>query len=219
LTGRWEDRSRSGAHRRAGLQPIQPDGPVVESRSRHVGRPGTGGNRPAQLTGQEASDLFAFFFAAGYFEPRVTPGAAGWCSAGSAAWHATAYRRPSARAFIRWRPGRRWRIRSRWPRNVEPLREMRQALDRGQIPYPRLSSQELTDMLVYLRGVAGPRPRAAEFSPASAETGQVLFARRGARAAIAGAFLWRVVTTRYSLTDFGAAMWNHRSRALRARPH
>jgi len=175
-----------------------------------VGRPGTGGNRPAQLTGQEASDLFAFFFAAGYFE---TPGDARRgrlvfrgkrCVACHgiqtpiregihpvAAWQAL--ENPISLAQEMWNHSG----------------EMRQALDRGQIPYPRLSSQELTDMLVYLRGVAGPRPRAAEFSPASAETGQVLFASKGCAGCHRGSLSLESRHTRYSLTDFGAAMWNH----------
>jgi hypothetical protein len=54
-------------------------------------------------------------------------------------------------------------------------REMRLALDRTQVPCPQLSPQELTDVLVYLRRVAGAPGRKAEFSPGSAETGQGIF--------------------------------------------
>jgi cytochrome c551/c552 len=170
-----------------------------------------------QLTGQEASDLFAFFFAAGYFE---TPGDARRgrlvfrgkrCAACHglqtpiregihpvAAWQAL--ENPISLAQEMWNHSG----------------EMRQALDRGQIPYPRLSSQELTDMLVFLRGVAGPRPPAAEFSPASAETGQVLFASKGCAGCHRGSLSLESRHTRYSLTDFGAAMWNHAFQSARS---
>lgn len=64
-------------------------------------------------------------------------------------------------------------------------------------------------MLVYLRKVAGAPGRKAEFSPASAETGQKIFALKGCAACHRGPHALEARPTRYSLTDFAAAMWNH----------
>jgi mono/diheme cytochrome c family protein len=61
---------------------------------------------------------------------------------------------------------------------------------------------------VYLRRTQ-KSGRAGAFSPSSAEPGAELFALKGCAACHRGALALEARPTRYSLTDFAAAMWNH----------
>lgn len=162
-----------------------------------------------ELSEREAADLFVYFFAARYFEqPGVVQRGkrvflAKRCAEchgiGSAlrdgiqpvaAW--TSLADPIALAQRMWNHSR----------------EMIPVLDRTKIPYPRFSAQELTDLLAYLRSAQEPG-RAAAFSPGSAESGEELFALKGCAACHRGALALEARPTRYSLTEFAAAMWNH----------
>jgi len=86
--------------------------------------------------------------------------------------------------------------------------EMRPALERNRVSYPRLSAQEITDLLAYLRTTEGAA-RPGQFSPGPADSGEKLFASKGCAACHVGNLKLEARPTRYSLTDFAAAMWNH----------
>jgi mono/diheme cytochrome c family protein len=90
---------------------------------------------------------------------------------------------------------------------------MRLALDGTVIAYPRLSTQELADLLAYLRSTLEHSP-AGEFSPAPADIGEKLFAAKGCAECHKGTLALDARTTRYSLTDFAASMWNHPFRTM-----
>ena len=162
-----------------------------------------------ELSEQQAADLFVYFFAARYFEQpgdakrgeRVFLGkrCAECHGIGSvlregiqpvAAWNSLAD--PIALAQQMWNHSR----------------EMKPALDRMEIPYPQFSAQELTDLLVYLRRTQEPG-HTGGFSPSSVESGEELFALKGCAGCHRGALTLEARPTRYSLTDFAAAMWNH----------
>ena len=172
--------------------------------------------RPA-LSEQQAADLFVYFFAARFFEQ---PGDA----------------RRGRRIFLEKRCGECHGIGSArregilpaasWKSLADPIalaqqmwnhsRDMRAALDRMEIPYPRLSAQELADLLAYLRGALG-QGRASEFSPAPASVaGPNLFASKGCAACHRGTLALEARPTRYGLTEFAASMWNHPSRTQSA---
>jgi cytochrome c2 len=91
--------------------------------------------------------------------------------------------------------------------------EMRAALARRAVPFPRLTAQELTDLLAYLRSLPQARGRQGKFSPASAEAGQGLFVSKGCAGCHKAELSLEARPTRYSLTDFAAAMWDHPLRA------
>ncbi len=166
-----------------------------------------------ELSEQQAADLFVYFFAARYFEElgdarrgeRVfsVKRCAECHGIGSvlregiqpvAAWRSLAD--PIALAQQMWNHSR----------------EMRPALDRTEIPYPRFSAQELTDLLAYLRSAQGPG-QAGDFSTGPVESGENLFVLKGCAGCHRGALTLEARPTRYSLTDFAAAMWNHPFRA------
>jgi len=163
---------------------------------------------------QQAADLFVYFFAARFFEQPGDArrgrqvflakqcgschGAASALSAGVrpvAAWESLAD--PIALAQRMWNHSR----------------DMRLALDGKVIPYPRLSTQELADLLAYLRSTLQHSP-AGEFSPAPADIGEKLFAAKGCAECHKGTLALDARTTRYSLTDFAASMWNHPFRTM-----
>jgi cytochrome c2 len=158
---------------------------------------------------QQAADLFVYFFAARFFEEPGDAGRGrqlfvakrcGTChGVGSAlrdgvrpvaAWESLAD--PIALAQQMWNHSG----------------DMRRALEGGAIAYPRLSAQELGDLLAYLRTTLDHSP-AGEFSPAPAEAGQKLFAAKGCADCHRGSLALEARSTRYSLTDFASAMWNH----------
>jgi mono/diheme cytochrome c family protein len=162
-----------------------------------------------ELSEQQAADLFVYFFAARYFEQ---PGDA----------------KRGERVFLGKHCGECHGIRSALREGIQPVaawksladpialaqqmwnhsREMRPALGRMNIPYPQFSAQELTDLLVYLRSAQQPS-HAGDFSPGSAESGEKLFVSKGCAGCHRGALTLEARQTRYSLTDFAAAMWNH----------
>jgi mono/diheme cytochrome c family protein len=171
-----------------------------------------------ELSEQQAADLFVFFFAARYFEQ---PGDA----------------KRGARVFLVKRCAECHGIGSALREGIQPVAawksladpialaqqmwnhfgEMRPALDRMGIPYPRFTAQELTDLLVYLRSTQGPG-HAGDFSPGSVESGEKLFVSKGCAGCHKGAQALEARPTRYSLTDFAAAMWNHPFRAAQNPP-
>src|SRR5271157_4914301 len=128
-----------------------------------------------ELSEQQAADLFVYFFAARYFEQ---PGDA----------------KRGERVFLGKQCGECHGIGSALREGIQPVaawksladpialaqqmwnhsREMRPALGRMKISYPRLSAQELTDLLVYLRSTreAG---HPADFSLGPPESGEELF--------------------------------------------
>lgn len=167
-----------------------------------------------ELSDQQAADLFVYFFAARYFEE---PGDA----------------RRGARVFLAKRCAECHGIGSplrpgiqpvaAWKSLADPIalaqqmwnhsREMKPELDRMRIPYPRLSAMEMTDLLVYLRSTQHPA-RVDDFSPGPAESGERLFVSKGCAACHMGALTLEARPTRYSLTDFAAAMWDHAFRTV-----
>jgi cytochrome c2 len=158
---------------------------------------------------QQAADLFIYFYAAGYFE---TPGDAkrgrlvflarrcGQCHGVDS----------PARAGIR--PVKEWD--SLW----DPIAlaqemwnhssDMARALSRSQVPYPLLTAQELTDLLAWLRASRPPSHTAGSV-PESPESGRALLVSKGCAECHRGEMALEAHRTRYSLTDFAAAMWNH----------
>jgi len=169
---------------------------------------GRGYERPV-LSEQQAADLFAYFYAAKYME-RPGDAARGkqlFASKRCADCHGISDQVAGGGPPV-----------ARWPSLNEPIAladqmwnhsaAMRQAAAARKIRLPELSSQELTDILVYLQNLPQTRGQKADFSPASPETGEMLFKVKGCFHCHQG----KLALDRFSgrtLTDFAAAMWNH----------
>ena len=162
------------------------------------------------LSAQDAADLFAYFFGAGYFEK---PGNTGrgrqvFSRARCSACHGIdAPQREGVRPVAQWASLRDpiALAQQMWNHSGE----MRAELDRSKIPYPRLDAQQLTDLLAYLRSLPQTQGLKAEFAPAAPQTGEKVFAARGCAACHIGDRALDRHTTRYTLNEFAAAMWNH----------
>jgi cytochrome c2 len=158
---------------------------------------------------QQAADLFIYFYAAGYFE---TPGDA----------------KRGRQVFLARRCGQCHGMDSPVRAGIRPVKEwdslwdsialaqemwnhssdMARALSRSQVPYPLLTAQELTDLLAWLRASRPPSHTAGSV-PESPESGRTLLVSKGCAECHRGEMALEAHRTRYSLTDFAAAMWNH----------
>lgn len=161
------------------------------------------------LDEQQAADLFVFLYAASYFE---APGDS----------------KRGSQLFIARRCGQCHGIKSPVRAGIRPVAEweslwdpialaqrmwihsndMASALDRSRVPYPLFTAQELTDLLAWLRK-SRQEGRTPEFAPASPESGRALLVSKGCTGCHNGALTLESHSTRYGLTDFAAAMWNH----------
>lgn len=166
-----------------------------------------------ELSEQDAADLFVYFFAIRYFEQPGEP---------KRGRQVFAQKRCSGCHGIESAIRDGIQPVSSWSALEDPIvlaqqlwnhsREMRQALERSRVPYPQLSAQQMADLLAYVRTTQG-RGRSAEFSPGPADSGEKLIVSKGCLACHMGNHKLEARPTRYSLTDFAAAMWNHPNRA------
>jgi len=169
----------------------------------------TGIARPP-LSEQQAADLFAFFFSARYFD---RPGDAG---RGKQVFHSK--RCAECHGIQSALEGGAPPV-AGWGSLNDPIAlaqqmwnhssGMKRALSSREIGYPRLSSQDMTDLLVYLQNLPQTRGRPTEFAAGAAEPGAALFKSKGCAGCHAGKRALEDRNTRYGPIDFVTAMWNH----------
>jgi cytochrome c2 len=198
-----------GQGRDRGFDPYRLAGLMWNHAPRMWGAMASQGVAKPELDEQQSADLFAFFYAASYFE---NPGntrrgrqlfllrRCGECHGAVYAVHAGI--KPVAEWDSPWDPialaQRMWNHSG----------DMARALDKSAVPYPMFTAQELTDVLAWLRSLR-PRAEPAAFAPASPESGRTLIESKGCAGCHRGSLALENHRTRYGLTDFAAAMWNH----------
>jgi mono/diheme cytochrome c family protein len=161
--------------------------------------------RPA-VTEQQAADLFAYFYATRYFDK---PGDAGRGKQVLASKHC-------AECHASAGPGKPV---GSWESAGDPVllaermwdhgAEMRAAFQTKGIKWPALTSQDLTDLLVYVQNLPENKDRTPGPTPAPSGEGQALFKEKGCIGCHQGKLS---LDNRYlgrTLTDFAVAMWNH----------
>ncbi len=163
-----------------------------------------------QVTADQAADLFAYFYAARFFErpgeaqrgkkfleeKRCTEchsiaGVGGTVGPAVEKWESLA-----APVLL---------IQQMWNHQTQ----MHNAMAARRIPWPQMSSQELTDILVYLQNL--PQTRGTEhflLLPPPSE-GAALFQEKGCAECHKGALALENRLGDSTLTDVAAAMWNH----------
>ncbi len=168
-----------------------------------------------------AADLFAFFYSTRFFEK---PGDAArgkrlFAERGCAGCHGIAAEvRAGAPPVIRWEDLNRPFALSAAMWNHMPA--MLAAMKSERRPWPSLSAQDLTDLLVYLRNLPEARGAFPRFEVTAGANGSELFRAKGCEschgpgAAFAGRIRGR------TLTELAADMWDHgpRMAALKAPP-
>src|SRR6266567_2557742 len=170
-----------------------------------------------QLTEAQAADLFAYFHAARFFE---RPGDAARGKRVFTAKHCVECHGVSAPvpnggpALASWRA----------PADPIALAQemwnhasgMRDAMVRRHIPWPQLTSQELTDLVIYIQNIPETRgkPQAFELTPNAAD-GERLFKERSCANCHQGDLDLQRRLSGGTVTDFAAVMWNHAPRMWR----
>jgi mono/diheme cytochrome c family protein len=156
-----------------------------------------------QLTEEQAADLFAFFAAKRYFDK---PGDAGrgkqlFASKHCADCHSSSPPVSNLQALA----DPITLAQSMWNHSTQ----MGAAMAKKGIAKPALTSQELTDILLYLQSQPQAKGLKPVFAPASAVTGEELFNAKGCAKCHSGANSLVDKFRNRTLTDFAAAMWNH----------
>ena len=177
------------------------------------------GVAPPQLSAESAADLFAYFVAARFFEK---PGDAGrgkqflteqHCfechgltqsnAAGAppvAQWESVTD--PVVLAQQMWNHGAR----------------MRQAYAERKLRWSPITSQELTDTLVYLQNLPGMAKAPSRFALPAAESGAQLFQAKGCADCHTGRLALDERLRNVSLTSMAVALWNHQANMKQPSP-
>src|SRR6266567_6586868 len=176
----------------------------VETRLRSVARPA--------MDEQQAIDLFAFFYSLRFFEE---PGDAARGKTLFSARKCASCHGVTAPKLANAKPVNQWTASGDPLELVETMwnhsTAMRAEMARNKIALPRLSGQDLADLLVYVRSVQGvPRRRSGVFRVASAELGKELFESKSCMGCHDPVTRFFAIGPRNeTLTDIAADMWNH----------
>ena len=165
--------------------------------------------RPA-LTAQQASDLFAFFVSARYFDQPADAGRGkrAFADKGCEGCHGIASS-PLAAAppVVKWESlaSPMLLAQQMWNHSAR----MGQAFTEKKAARAPLTGQDLSDILVYLRNAPETRSVPREFRFASASQGPELFQSKGCQGCHTGRNTLEGKLRDQSPTDIAAAMWNH----------
>ena len=169
--------------------------------------------RAGDLDNQAAADLFAYFYSARFFEK---PGDAGrgkrlFTERACALCHGlTEAARPGIKPV------------SQWDALADPIAlteamwnhapNMFAEFKLKQIPWPQLSGQDLTDLLVYLRNLPGTRQKPGGFETSTGGNGEAIFTSKGCAACHQSGSTFAPRIKGRTLTEIAAAMWDHSPR-------
>jgi cytochrome c2 len=158
-----------------------------------------------------AADLFAFFYSAHFFDK---PGDAG---RGKRLFHDRTCDRchgltdspnPAAPPIARWQSlGAPIELtQAMWNHSGAMYAEMQQK----KMPWPQLTGQDLSDLLVYFRNLPVSPGRQSILITTAGSQGETLFASKGCKACHdASTLLFRTGLDNRTLTDVAAALWDH----------
>lgn len=166
--------------------------------------------QPGNLDAQAAADLIAYFYSRRYFEK---PGDAARGKADFASKHCTDChgitdsRNPAAKPVAQWQSLSRpvELVNAMW----DHATQMKQEFATKKITWPELTSQDLTDMLVYLRNLPSTRNMAASFEITAGSDGAALFQSKGCAGCHKDANALEPKLKGKNLTDIAVDMWNH----------
>jgi len=167
---------------------------------------------PPPLSQEQAADLFAYFVSARYFE---RPGDAARGKQAFAAKHCADCHGLTQSKAAGAPPVAKWEsladpvvlAQQMWNHGAR----MTEALAKQKIARPALSSQELTDMLVYLQNLPETKHLAANFTFPPSEGGAQLFQSKGCSGCHVGKLALESRLRNETLTGIAAAMWNHQT--------
>jgi len=172
------------------------------------------------LSPESASDLFAYFVSARFFEK---PGDAGrgkqvFLSKHCADCHGIATPNPSSGAPPV----------AKWESLADPVvlaqqmwnhgGKMREAMAQRKIAWTPITAQELTDLLVYLQNLPETRHLAQNFLFPPSESGEQLFQSKGCNGCHTGKMALETLLKNSTITQIAVEMWNHEPRMKQPSP-
>ena len=168
------------------------------------------GAKKGSMTSQQAADLFAYFVSARYFEK---PGDAARGKRAFAARHCadchgiTHSPVEAAPAVAKWESLADPMILAQQMWNHGP--KMRAEFAKRKLAWGKITGQELTDMLVYLKNLPETRNLAQNLSFPPSDSGEELFASKGCTECHTGSRALELLLKNQTLTDIAVDMWNH----------
>jgi cytochrome c2 len=171
------------------------------------------------ISTEQAADLFAYFFAARFFD---RPGDAGRGRQALASKGCAGCHDPKSSSESGAKPITEWESLSS---SIDLAREMwnhasqmNEKITRQNRKWPQITAQEMTDIVVYWQNLPGAKHLQPNFAPASAEAGKELFQARGCADCHRGSNALTRRTSSHTMNDFAAAMWNHAQSMLQKPP-
>jgi mono/diheme cytochrome c family protein len=164
----------------------------------------------AELSQESASDLFAYFVSARYFE---RPGDASHGKQAFIAKHCSDCHGITTSEAAGAPPVAQWEsladpvvlAQQMWNHGAR----MREAFATRKLAHPQISAQELTDMLVYLQNLPETRHLATNFAFPPSDSGEALFQSKGCSGCHTGKLALEGLLRNQTLTEIAADMWNH----------
>ena len=163
-----------------------------------------------RLTPDQASDLFAYFVSARYFEAPgdAARGKAAFAAKHCADCHGITDSRAAGAPPI-----------AKWESLADPIvlaeqmwnhgAKMKEAFAQRKLARPSLTGQELTDMLVYLQNLPETRALRGNFHFAEGNNGAQLFQSKGCTDCHKGRLALENRLRNQPLTQIAADMWDH----------
>jgi cytochrome c2 len=168
------------------------------------------GDRAGVLNEKDAANLFAYFYSTRFFEAPgdAARGKRAFTSRGCSNCHGL-----KEGLLPRVKPVSQWEslgdpvalTEAMW--NHAPMMLAETQLKNQ--PWPALSAQELSDILVYLRNLPFPPSKPPTFQIGSDADGEAVFRARGCAGCHPSVTELSVKTRGKTLTEVAAAMWNH----------
>jgi cytochrome c2 len=164
-----------------------------------------------QVSEQQAGDLFAFLYSARYFDK---PGDAGRGRRAFSEKHcAECHAIQGASKATTGPPVAQWRAVSDPVALVDQMwnhvPQMKAEFAKRNLKWPELTSQDLTDMLVYLRNLPESKGAKSDFQVPASENGKQLFGEKGCTECHKGALALDRRLQNRTLTEIAASLWNH----------
>jgi mono/diheme cytochrome c family protein len=168
------------------------------------------GIEPKALDPQSAADLFAFFSSSRFFDRPgdASRGKLAFAENGCSECHGITASIAQGAPPV-----------NKWSALGDPIGfaesmwnhagKMHEEFTRRNIPWPELTAQELSDILVYLRNLPGTRALPVRMQTTPGASGEALFESKGCARCHVGDLDLRVRSQGKTLTDMAAAMWNH----------
>jgi mono/diheme cytochrome c family protein len=177
------------------------------------------GIRAGDLDEQAAADLFAYFYSARFFEKPADAGRGKrlFASKHCADCHGlTEAKLPAAKPVSQWESVGQpvALVDAMWNHAAG----MRQEFAQRKIPFPELASQDLDDILLYVRGRPSPLRLPGLLRLSSGENGEALFGSKGCAGCHTGKLALGPRLRGQTLTDIAVDMWNHAPKMAPAAP-